>query len=112
MTDVPEVEALPKYVLRLYVTGTTPRSLRAIANLRNILAGEASELYDLQIIDIYQQPEAAAEHQILAAPTLVKVLPEPVRRVIGDLSDGERVLKGLQIEPSSAEAGHGEPAAG
>ncbi|MDB5477499.1 MAG: KaiB [Phenylobacterium sp.] len=109
MSDAPDADAGPKYVLRLYITGTTPRSLRAIANLRQILSTQPSELFDLQVIDIYQQPEAASEHQIIAAPTLVKLFPEPVRRIIGDLSDNARVLRGLEIEPRSAEAVVGEP---
>lgn len=109
MSDAPtEVAA---FVLRLYITGTTPRSLRAIENLREILA-TATEQYDLQVIDIYQQPEAAADHQIIAAPTLVKLSPAPVRRIIGDLSDRERVIKGLQIGVQPQEAGGAEPAAG
>lgn len=102
MTRPEEITPPPRYVLRLYITGTTPRSLRAIANLKAILASELDELYDLQVIDIYQQPEAAAEHQIIAAPTLVKLSPEPVRRIIGDLSDNERVLRGLELTPRGA----------
>ncbi|HEV2530291.1 circadian clock KaiB family protein [Phenylobacterium sp.] len=109
MSTAPEVEVGPKYVLRLYITGTTPRSLRAIANLRQILSTQPAELFDLQVIDIYQQPEAASEYQIIAAPTLVKLSPEPVRRIIGDLSDNARVLKGLEIEPAPSEAAVGEP---
>lgn len=93
-----------RHVLRLYVTGSTPRSLRAIENLREVLETELAHRYELQVIDIYQQPEAAAEHQIIAAPTLIKLLPEPVRRIIGDLSDRERVLRGLDIEPPLEEA--------
>jgi circadian clock protein KaiB len=105
----PDIEAGPRYVLRLYITGTTPRSLRAVANLQQILAGQPSELFDLEVIDIYQRPEAASEHQIIAAPTLVKLSPEPVRRIIGDLSDNERVLRGLEIEAQAVEAADGEP---
>ena len=117
MTDIPlsqapqsdagESDVAAKYVLRLYITGTTPRSLRAIANLQEILATQPSELFDLQVIDIYQQPEAAAEQQIIAAPTLVKLFPEPVRRVIGDLSDNARVFKGLEIEPANGRTSNG-----
>jgi circadian clock protein KaiB len=107
MSELSDHEAGPKYVLRLYITGTTPRSLRAIANLRLALAGQPSELFDLEVIDIYQHPELAAEHQIIAAPTLLKLAPEPVRRIIGDLSDNERVLRGLEIQPQSAEAAGG-----
>lgn len=112
MTRVPETPGAaegkatsPKHVLRLYVTGSTPRSTRAIDNLRRVLESELPESYDLEVIDVYEHPEAAAEHQILAAPTLIKLLPEPVRRIIGDLSDTERVLRGLDL---SARDGRGD----
>lgn len=91
--------ANPKHVLRLYVTGSTPRSTRAIDNLRRVLESELPDGYDLAVVDVYEHPEAAAEHQILAAPTLIKLQPEPVRRIIGDLSDTERVLRGLDLPP-------------
>lgn len=104
------IETEPRYVLRLYITGTTPRSLRAVSNLQQILATQTHQLFDLQVIDIYQSPEAAAEHQIIAAPTLIKLSPEPVRRVIGDLSDNERVLRGLDIASQPVEVAHGAPA--
>lgn len=110
MSDLPATETLQTFVLRLYVTGTTPRSLRAIENLRQILASQEAGLFDLQVIDIYQDPQAASEHQIIAAPTLVKLSPEPVRRIIGDLSDRGRVLKGLEIEPGITEARRDKPA--
>lgn len=97
-------------MLRLFVSGATPRSLRAIANLREVLEGEMPGRYDLQVIDIYQDPAAARDHQVIAAPTLVKLFPEPVRRITGDLSDVERVLRGLGVEPYP-ESG-GEPAVG
>lgn len=90
-----------RYTLRLYVTGTTPRSIRAIENLKEIVERELRDQYDLEVVDIYQRPEAASDHQIIAAPTLVKLLPEPVRRIIGDLSDKERVLRGLDIQPKT-----------
>jgi len=102
VSQAPPSDAVPYFVLRLYITGTTPRSLKAISNLKAILATQTDEEYDLQIIDIYQHPEAAAEHQIIAAPTLVRLSPEPVRRIIGDLSDNDRVLRGLDIEPRAA----------
>lgn len=102
MSQAPPADTVPHFILRLYITGTTPRSLKAISNLKAILAGQDEEEYDLQIIDIYQHPEAAAEHQIIAAPTLVRLSPAPVRRIIGDLSDNERVLRGLDIEPHAA----------
>lgn len=87
----------PTHILRLYVTGSTARSTRAIENLRRVLESELPGLYDLEVVDVYLHPEAAAEHQIIAAPTLVKLTPEPVRRVIGDLSDKERVMRGLDL---------------
>lgn len=94
----PEAAVLEaRYVLRLYVTGTTPRSTRAIENIKQICEAHLPDRYDLEVIDIYQNPAAAREGQILAAPTLVKLLPEPLRRVIGDLSNHERVLAGLSL---------------
>ena len=104
MSDLSATETAQTFVLRLYVTGTTPRSLRAIENLRQILASQEAGLFDLQVIDIYQDPQAASEHQIIAAPTLVKLSPEPVRRIIGDLSDRDRVLRGLEIERGPGES--------
>lgn len=94
-----------RYVLRLYVTGSTPRSVRAIENMRRICEEHLPGRYDLEVIDIYQNPDATREAQIIAAPTLVKMLPEPLRRVIGDLSDHERVLAGLNLAPRPPEPG-------
>jgi circadian clock protein KaiB len=108
MTGPAKVEATgPKHVLRLYVTGSTLRSTRAIDNLRRVLESELPDRYDLEIVDVYEKPEAAVEHQILAAPTLIKLLPEPVRRIIGDLSDTARVLRGLDL-PAKRGPGDGE----
>ena len=87
------------YVLRLYVTGKTPNSLRAIANLKELCDQYLPGRYDLQVIDIYQQPGLAEDDQIVATPTLVKELPPPLRRLIGDLSDRERVLIKLDLQP-------------
>jgi len=87
-----------RYVLRLYVTGTTPRSVRAIQNIKRISEEHLQGRYELEVIDIYQQPTLAAGEQIVALPTLVKKLPLPLRRMIGDLSDRERVLLGLDIK--------------
>jgi len=86
-------------VLRLYVTGMTPRSTQAIANLRAICDEHLAGRYDLEIVDIYQHPRLARDEQIVAAPTLVKRLPPPLRRIVGDLSDGEQVLVGLDLRP-------------
>ena len=91
----------PAYVLRLFVTGTTPRSARAISNLRRVCEEHLKGEYDLQVIDIYQKPTAAKEFQIVAAPTLVKMLPLPLRRIIGDLADEDRVLAGLDLSPKA-----------
>lgn len=87
------------YKLRLFITGSTPRSTRAISNLRTICEQNLKGQYELEVIDVYQNPEATKELQIVATPTLVKMLPEPLRRVIGDLSDKDRVLAGLNLTP-------------
>jgi circadian clock protein KaiB len=89
----------PPYVLRLFITGTTSRSARAIANLRRVCEQRLHGEYDLEVIDIYQHPAAAKEYQIVAAPTLVKMLPLPLRRIIGDLANEERILAGLDLVP-------------
>jgi len=86
-----------RYVLRLYVTGMTPRSTRAVENVRRICEEHLHGRYDLEVIDIYQQPTLAKGEQIVAAPTLVKKLPLPLRRVIGDLSNTDKVLLGLDL---------------
>jgi len=88
-----------KYVLRLYVTGMTPRSTRAIQNIKKICDEELKGRCDLEVIDIYQRPVLAEGEQIIATPTLVKKLPLPLRRFIGDLSDMERIVLGLDLKP-------------
>jgi circadian clock protein KaiB len=85
------------YVLRLYVAGMTPNSLRAIANLKTICEEHLKGRYELDVIDLYQRPQLAKGEQIVAAPTLIKKVPLPLRKIIGDLSDTERVLVGLDI---------------
>jgi len=87
------------YTLRLYVAGMTPQSTRAIANIKQICEEHLKGHYTLEVIDIYQQPVLAAGEQIIAAPTLIKKLPLPLRRLIGDLSSTERVLVGLDLRP-------------
>ena len=89
------------YVLRLYVAGVTPNSVRAIANLKRICEEHLQGHYTLEVIDLYQQPELAEGEQIIAAPTLIKQLPLPLRRVIGDMSNQERVLVGLDLRRRS-----------
>ncbi len=88
-----------KYVLRLYITGATPQSTRAIANIKAICEQHLQGRYELEVIDIYQQPGLAQDEQILAAPTLIKKLPLPLRRLVGDLSRSDRVLLGLDLRP-------------
>jgi circadian clock protein KaiB len=86
--------------LRLYVAGQTPRSLAAISNLRALCNEHLTETYKIEVIDLLKDPTLAKDHQILAIPTLVRKLPTPVRKIIGDLSDTERVLVGLDIRRS------------
>ncbi len=88
------------YVLRLYVTGMTERSSRAIRNLTRICEEQLTGTYDLKVIDLYDEPSAAVRAGIAATPTVVKSLPLPVRRMIGDLSDQEAVLRGLDLRPN------------
>ena len=95
---IPVVEPAPDtYLLRLYVTGMTPKSIRAIANIRKICEEHLQGRYALEVVDLYQQPQLAQGGHIIAAPTLVKELPQPLRRIIGDLSNTERVLVGLDL---------------
>jgi len=88
--------------LTLYVTGTSPRAQVAIANLERICAEELQGQYELEIIDVLEHPQRAEDEKILATPTLIKQLPPPLRRVIGDLSDKAKVLLGLEVRPHSA----------
>jgi circadian clock protein KaiB len=86
-----------EYILRLYVTGSTPRSLKAISNLKRFCEEYLQGDYELQVIDMYKNPDAAREAQIVAAPTLIKRMPAPLRRFIGDLSNKQKLLAGLDI---------------
>ena len=98
-TRHPQGGTLSKYLLRLFVTGASSRTSTAIANLRRICEQELEGQYDLEIIDVLQFPDVAEDEKILATPTLIKSLPPPLRRVIGDLSDKEKVLLGLEVRP-------------
>jgi circadian clock protein KaiB len=89
------------YVLQLFVTGATARSVNAIKRIKDVCENELHGRYTLQIIDIYQQPELLRDSQVVATPTLVKHLPSPVRRLIGDLADREKVLAGLELKRRS-----------
>jgi len=95
-TDAPE-----KYNLRLYVAGQTPKSLAAIANLKSICEEHLAGRYTIQVIDLLVTPQLAAGDQIVALPTLVRRLPPPLKRIIGNLSDTEKVLVGLDIRPQA-----------
>ena len=88
-----------KYVLKLYITGMTPRSQEALRNIKRILHEHLGDNYELEVIDIYQQPSLAKGDQIIAVPTLVKKLPAPIRKLIGDLSQEDRILLGLDLKP-------------
>ena len=89
-----------RYVLRLYVTGATGGSARAIENIKMLCEEHLKGRYELQVIDLYQQPGLAKGEQILAAPTLIKKLPLPLRRLVGDMSDARRVIVGLDLRPT------------
>jgi len=86
-----------KWILRLYVAGQTPKALTAFANLKKICEEQLSNKYSIEVIDLLKNPKLGNEDQILALPTLVRKLPVPVRKIIGDLSDTERVLVGLDL---------------
>jgi circadian clock protein KaiB len=88
-----------KYLLRLYVAGATPKSTQATITLKKICEEYLSGRYDLEVIDIYQQPVLAKGEQIIAVPTLIKKLPLPLRRFIGNMADVERILVGLDLKP-------------
>jgi circadian clock protein KaiB len=96
-----------RYLLQLYVTGMTSRSERAVRNLQEICDEYLQGRYDLEVIDIYQQPVLAKGEQIIAAPTMIKKLPLPMRRIIGDMSNRERVLVGLDLRATSRSGGLG-----
>lgn len=95
----PEIAAMPEFQLRLYVARQTLKSLAAIANLERICETHLASRYTIEVIDLTKTPQLAAGDQILAIPTLVRRLPEPIKKIIGDLSNEERVLIGLDVKP-------------
>lgn len=95
--DNPQSVASSRYVLRLYVAGKSPKSVNAIVNIQKICEENLHGRYQLEVIDLYQQPHLAQEEQIIALPALIRKLPPPLRRIIGDMSNTERVLVGLDI---------------
>jgi circadian clock protein KaiB len=96
------------YVLRLFVSGMTPKSIRAIENITKICEEHLKGRYELEVIDIYQRPELASKAQLITAPTLIKQLPDPLRKLIGDLSNTDKVLVALDLV-SRGKTGPGEP---
>lgn len=92
-----------KYELKLYVTGMTPRSTHAIMNVREILNEHLPGRYELEVIDLFQQPSLEKGEQIIAIPTLIRKLPLPIRRFVGDMSDAEQILVGLDLKPKAPE---------
>lgn len=89
-----------KWILRLYVAGKTPKCVTAFKNLKKICEDQLNGKYEIEVIDLIENPQLSREHQILAIPTLVRKLPVPVRKIIGDLSDTEKVLVGLDLKHS------------
>jgi circadian clock protein KaiB len=87
----------PRFVLRLFVTGMTPRSTRAIRAVRDLCESRLKDRFDLEIVDVYQQPQLIQDEQIVATPTLVKYQPAPLRRIIGDMTDRNRLCFGLGL---------------
>jgi circadian clock protein KaiB len=103
-TPLQRRDAAPKpehWKLRLYVAGQSPKSLKAFANLTRLCEEHLPARYSIEIVDLVENPQLAAGDEIVAIPTLVRRLPEPMRRIIGDLSDTDRVLVGLQLRPGS-----------
>jgi circadian clock protein KaiB len=103
----PAPKAAPIWELRLYIAGQTPKSLMAFANLKRICADHLGGRYTIEVIDLLENPRLAAGDQIVALPTLVRRIPVPARRIIGDLSNAERVLIGLDIRPAVPERAAG-----
>jgi circadian clock protein KaiB len=99
VTTIADDSTVHAWELRLYVAGQTPKSLAALANLKRICEEHLCGQYRIEVIDLMQNPQLAREDQILAIPTLVRKLPEPLRKIIGDLSNKERVLLGLDVRP-------------
>lgn len=90
-----------RYILKLYIAGQSPKSVLAIGNIKRICEENLNGRYELEVIDLYQQPQLAQGEQIIAVPTLIKTLPPPLRRIIGDMSNTERVLVGLDLQSKS-----------
>ena len=94
-------QAAEKWELRLYTAGQSPKSIAALANLKRVCEEHLAGRYSIEVVDLLKNPRLAKDHEIIAIPTLVRKLPEPLRRLVGDLSDTERTLVGLQLRPRS-----------
>ena len=104
---LPDLGAEPAiWKLRLYVAGQTPRSMAALANLKKVCDEHLAGHYEVEVVDLIKQPQLAAGDQIVAIPTLVRKLPEPLRRIVGDLRNTERTLVGLNLRPSPSPSDH------
>ena len=101
--STPAERAAETWELRLYVAGQSPRSIAAFANLKKICEEHLSGRYNIEVVDLVQHPQLAVGDQIVAIPTLVRKLPQPLRRIVGDLRDTERALVGLQLRPGKSE---------
>ena len=101
--DLPDGKAPEMWELRLYVAGQTPKSITAFANIKRLCEEHLPGRYRIEIVDLLENPQLAAGDQIVAIPTLVRTLPEPLRKIVGDLRDTERVLVGLQLRPARIE---------
>lgn len=99
MTSEPESSHENTWTLRLYIAGESPKAAAAFANLKQICENHLAGMYDIEVVDLSQQPERAREDQIVALPTLVRRLPPPMRKIIGDLSNEAKVLVGLDLDP-------------
>ncbi|MGA9884269.1 MAG: circadian clock KaiB family protein [Candidatus Acidiferrales bacterium] len=108
--SVTEKSSKQEMLLRLYVAGQTPKSLAAISNLKTICSKHLSGRYKILVVDLLKNPALAQDHQILAIPTLVRQVPVPLRKIIGDLSDTERVLVGLDIREQELPKSNGKAA--
>jgi circadian clock protein KaiB len=101
-----------KYVLRLYIAGLTPRSIAAIQSVKEMCEEHLRGRYDLEVVDLYKDPALAKGEQIIAAPTLIKKLPLPLRRLIGNMADRKKILVGLDLRPREDDQARGQPAVG
>ena len=99
MSESPTGDAQEKWSLRLYVAGRSPKCVTALENLKRFCEERMAGRYEIEVVDLLENPRLARDHQIIAIPTLVRRLPEPLRKIIGDLSDTQRMLVGLELKP-------------